>query len=398
MRILSLSTQNEPCGIGDVNAALQIAMQEQGHVYDVHRVTAEMRAAVSLAPYEAYLKAVETYDATLIQHEFGFFGPTHRRSMRNFSALISKIEAIGKPMLTVLHTNIPQKPANRPLRWGSESQKTRRAIKSFIRAMNRLALARFVVHGEASRAAMIRNGLDPGRIIRIHLPMRDPRPLPLAGRGPDDRVTLGIFGFIADYKGYRNALEAMLFLPERFHLRIVGSRHPKNVNDLTLNRILGMVHTGRWTDRPLEAPADTRLRERVTLTGFVPDVAAALADVDIVLAPYTEHHPAGSAALSTSLSHGKPVIASATSSFVEVGNDGDCLKLVALNAPFELAKAIEDLATDHGEMSRLSAAALDFSRRNSWDSCARTFVEALQAGPHAGPRPSWFGLRRSLSL
>ncbi|MBS0268564.1 MAG: glycosyltransferase [Proteobacteria bacterium] len=383
MNILSLSTADTPCGVGDANRSLRVAMLEAGNRYDIFAIDDDMRDARSEC-FDEFVRRLKSYDAVVIQHEHSFYGSGIKQSARNFTRLLERIRVLAKPCAVIFHTNFPARTkASRTFaRYFSTGEVVRRGM---LRAINSNPLIRVIVHGEASWKSFRDNGIDGDKLLKVHLPI--PRVECAPPRNPrDDEITLGIFGFIAHYKGYRTALEAMLHLSPRFKLVIMGDKHPFSPNDLTLNNIQRTLKTGVWggkrAQRVTASDVSPDLSSRVKILGFVEDLDQAFSEVDIILAPYLDKFPAGSASLADSLARGKPIIASATPPFVEIQRDGNCLKLVAMNAPFELAHAIEELATDDVERARLSAAAIEFSRQNTWDRFARLLSRTLMERAH----------------
>ncbi|RUP09497.1 glycosyltransferase [Hyphomicrobium sp.] len=386
MNILSLSTAGTPCGVGDANRSLRAAMLEAGHRYDIFAIDDDMRAARSEC-FDEFVRRLKSYDGVVIQHEHGFFGPGVKRSAENFMGLLERLRVLAKPCVVIFHTNFPArtKAFKKLARYFSTRETVRRGM---LRAINSNPMIRIVVHGETSWKSFRDYGIDGDKLLKVHLPIPRVEHAPLR-KLKDDEITLGIFGFIAHYKGYRTALEALQHLPPRFKLVIMGGKHPFSPDDPTLNNIQRMLETGVWDEKSAQRPttndAPSDLSSRVKILGFVEDLDRAFSDVDIVLAPYIEKYPAGSASLADALARGKPIVASATPPFVEVQNDGNCLKLVAMNAPFELAHAIEELAADDAERARLSAAAIAFSRQNTWDRFAQVLSRALMERADVSP-------------
>jgi glycosyltransferase involved in cell wall biosynthesis len=386
MRILSLSTSDIPCGVATYNAALKSAVEDLGHTYDVEPISYEMRGAPNGRGFAPFLQRLQQYDAAIIQHEFGLYGPTPHVSRKNFSTLLSGVRSSGKPTLTFLHTDLPPRRKARPFSFTSIAARERASHKGFIRSINLSKRARFIVHGKASHSSFISYGVEADRLLSIFHPMTEEQERPPCARKNADEVKLGVFGFIADYKGYEAILQAMTQLPEKFKLVIAGGRHPENANDLTLNNIYGFLAIGAWPNptlppiQPLSADAADALRSRISVTGYLQprDVDTTLDDVDIVLAPYTETGPSGSGALSVCLARGKPIIASGTPGFVEIHKAANCIKLVPIQAPFELANTIKELADNKAEMKRLSSAALGFAKQHTFTALASRCVDTLR--------------------
>jgi hypothetical protein len=102
-----------------------------------------------------------------------------------------------------------------------------------------------------------------------------------------------------------------------------------------------------------------------------------LEETDIVLAPYTEDAPAGSGAASWGLSAGRPVIATRTRPFLEMNRAARCMRLVTQKAPFELAREILSVASDHDGQEQMVAAARDLAGKHDWNSAAAYVLSLL---------------------
>lgn len=374
MRVISLSTQGIKCGIGDYNSDLKAAFERQACVYDVHPIDRSMSPTRrNLTFLEAFPPQTRGYDLAIVQHEFSFYGRSLRKSNRNFARLVRQLGKAGQPTLIFMHT-IP--PVVRKPSWLS-NWKDRRAWRSVAAAVNREPNIRLIVHGAHSKDAFIEEGVAPAKIMDIVFPMFSglpyvpPRPLTA-------EVTLLMFGFIAAYKGYETALNAMRLLPENVRLVIAGDRNPHGPNDLTLDAIHGFIETGQWfhsaklpaLPRRMTKAESESLRARVKFLGHITDLDEVIGNADIVLAPYTLDGPAGSSALSRLLSYGRPIIASGIPAFQDIQKRSNCMKLIPPYARFELAQAVRDLIADLPERQRMSAAAIKFVRENDFDSLA----------------------------
>lgn len=393
MRILSLSTHDEPCGIGDYNSSLKTALEALGHSCDIIRIRRHEPDTLS-ETLSNFASAVGRYDLAMIQHEWAFFDLEFEISARTFARLLRSMPRTGPPLAIFLHSNLPDLPRVNNLRPFGPKARKRAAKRAVIRAMNRAPRGQVFVHGSAARADYIGHGISPDRISDIVFPMNEVGGVAEPRKIIDgDTVILAIFGFVEDYKGYEAALNALCLLPDNVKLVIAGGPHPHNPRVTTLDSIYGFVNTGVWPrptmpSLPLQLTCQrlAGLRDRIEVTGHIPQdrIAETIGDADIVLAAYTSA-PAGSAALGQTLSLGRPVIASALEPFLDIKRRSDCLRLVAPSCPFELAEAIRQMIPDHRERMRLHSAALAYARKHSFNDLAQCVVDF--AARRTGSRP-----------
>lgn len=396
MRILSLSTFGRACGIADYNSDLATSVKETGTEYDIEPIDTETIGRLSVLQgvrlfRDGFFKKLAGYDAAIIQHEFGFFGRSSLRSQTVFAEILRDLSRAGKPSIIFMHTVFPDVHVGRSVKSILRYLAHRLVEKRIVRLINDNRRLQIFVHGRDAKSRLMALGIQEQRITSILFPAaRATRSdQPVKRDAASNIINLAIFGFVAQYKGYETALTALRILPDNFKLLIVGDRHPLNAHDRTLDAIYGYLETGRWLyhsilgfglDQPGDRPF-TSLRERVEITGYLPmaDVESLLDSADIILAPYTEHGPAGSSALSWAFAKGKPIVASAVRAFTEIGEKTGAVKLVTPNAPFELAAAIQRLADRPDERQRLASAAEKFSKENDWNSVAGRVISTLRA-------------------
>ena len=183
-----------------------------------------------------------------------------------------------------------------------------------------------IVHGETTRLALERQGVDPGRIhVTPHPPMR------LAPAGPDDLAQvpdatlprLLFFGTIRPYKGVDLLVEACLSLwraGHRFELVLAGKPF------MDIAPLLDSVHTAGFGER------------LITNLGFLTEqrLDAHMAKADILVFPY--RHIDSSGAFLSALHHGKAMVTSDAGMFASLP-DEVAVRASAGNAP-ALAQAL----------------------------------------------------------
>jgi glycosyltransferase involved in cell wall biosynthesis len=264
------------------------------------------------------------------------------------------------------------------------------ARRAFAAAINRANNVRMFVHGDDTLSSWLRI-MKPARVESIVFPVEErsdliePRQIV---RG--EPVELLIFGFIAEYKGYEVALNAMRLLPDNFRLTIAGaSLAPK---DPAIKGIPHFLETGKWPHEPgssrapvpsagaIFTPGERRsFQQRVRAIGVVPsaDVPATLNAADILLLPY-RWGPTGSAALGYAIAFCRPTIASKIPTFTEIAKHTNCIRLVPPDNPAALAREILLLADDIDRRRQMFHEAQSFCCRFSFSVIAQTIQAALR--------------------
>jgi glycosyltransferase involved in cell wall biosynthesis len=393
MRILSLSTHEEPCGIATYNAQLRDAIVAAGHQYDVFSIDTERyltRARGELVSHFApFVDRCRAYDAIVLQHEYGIYsaGYSLKESLKVFSRVLREVAGLGKPILIFFHTDPPSFPSRHGIGLLQRFSTARRSWRRILRVVGRSPHIRAVVHGAESRRRFIDRGFPRDRIVSVIHPFPTPAPgifKPKDAQKSD--IVLTIFGFLAPYKGYETALKALNLLPINYRLVIAGGTHPRALDDRTLDHILEMLGIGRFAadvgafrgDRKA-LPGHLAEGRRVVITGWLDarEVRQVLQATDIVLAPYTDEGPANSGAATWGLSAGRPMIATRTRTFMEISRAAPCLRLVGQNAPFELAREILSLASDPQAQEAMVAVGRQFAQEHDWAHAARTLLPLL---------------------
>jgi len=360
MRIITLSTHQEKCGIATYNDALVAALRAQGHAADIHPIITSVARTKSkaelLSYFDDFLFAARSYDAVIIQHEFGLIGGKYPASTahRVMSRMLGRLTKAGKPVAIIFHSG-PEAPKRLLSRKRYHWYRICRLINSNRRIFG-------VVHGDPAAQQYLDAGFRRDSIWVTRHPL--PATVALPPRPRDETVTLTIFGFVAAYKGYAEAVEALDQLPDNYRLVIAGGPHPTNTIDKTFETISAMNHP------------------RIELTGWLDDsdVPDIMARTDIVLAPYHENGPAGSGAVTWALACGRPVVATSTFTFNDIQAEANCFAMVPPLDSNALAGKIAELAHDAPMRMELASRGLSYAARHSWSAMAtelaRRFSEA----------------------
>jgi len=208
------------------------------------------------------------------------------------------------------------------------------------------AVDRVIAISDGVRAALVRAGVEPGRIRVVPSGIDvDALAAPAGAREalraewgvePDETLTM-LLGVLEERKGHAILIEAATRMP-----RTVGARY---------------VFCGAGS---LESPlrdAAARSGLAVRFAGFRRDVAACLAAADVVVLP-SLHEGLGVAALEA-MAAGRPVVASRVGGLAEVVDDGVTGLLVPPRDPEALAAALSALAVDPERRRAMGAHALE---------------------------------------
>lgn len=233
------------------------------------------------------------------------------------------------PVVLTLHDTRPYNAARGgPMVWG---------LEHLVRAVDAV-----IVHTEEGRARLVAAGLPGERVHRVPHGLLEPGQAPEPNpRHPGRPLEVLQFGQIKPYKGIDLAIAALARLaPERrrdLRLRIVG-RPQMDLGPLR------------------HAIAAHGLEEVVELRpAFVSaaEMAALFARADLVLLPYRMIDASGVAMVA--IAHGRPVVASALPSFVELFGEGRGARLFPPGDAAALARILDELATRAEAVVRLAA-------------------------------------------
>lgn len=351
LRLAMITSLRPQCGVADYSRLLVDALR--------HRVEVAW-----VAPPDGFAPIMNEADVIHIQHQYFLFGGVAPWK-NTFSRLADQIAA---PAVMTVHEFVPP---GGPL-------PRRMAIASTNRAQfGHPAIRAFIVHTENDRENLISSGVHRDRIHILPMPV-PPRPtLPSRSEarkrlGVEDCFVLTIFGFLARRKGHLIAIEAMQHLPSNVRLFLAGGRHPDD-------------RTG-YAEELQSKLAEAHVTDRVRITGYLQpeDVATVMAATDLVLAPFTSG--SGSASLAMAFACGKPVVASAIASNIEIQRR--CPGSVSLVPPgdaADLAAAVGQLQRDARALTRLTEGALRYSNQFTF---ARMAEETLRIYEHVAERDS----------
>lgn len=379
-RIGILSTWKTTCGIADFTASYAGVIERLGRLVEVIPIDRDANKYLSrtelATEFETLAERLSDFDVVHIQHEFGFFMGAYGmvESVDNFHRVLRRLKGRTRCVVVTFHSAPPFR--------GGRTGVGSIAREAILRATWRTRIAADIKKGDVQvvaptrflRRLLIDSGIG-ARSIHV-IPQGSPPPID-DSNGDEAKNSLGyesstrllvMLGFVSEYKGHRVALDAMRYLPERYHLAVVGGPHPQ-VNEHSYDRLL-------------ERSARLKLASRVRLTDYVPrsEFDRYLAAADMVLAPYTYFELANSAAISSALASGRPVIASRIPAFEELNQGAPRVLLATPNAPSELARRIVQLDQDELLKKELVSNALVYVRETSWDLVAERYLNLYAAG------------------
>jgi len=211
-----------------------------------------------------------------------------------------------------------------------------------------------------ARILVVANGID-----RRHFPPDLDRAASRAALGLSDRIVLGFIGFVRDWHGLTEVVEAMATPPRRddLHLLVIG-------------------------EGPGLAPLQARARElglsgQLTCLGLMPRerVAACLAAFDIALQPRVVAY-ASPLKLFEYMALGRAILAPAQPNIAEILTDGEDALLFEPDNPADFRRQILRLCDDEGLRQRLGAAARRTieTRGLTWDANVTRVLSAFPTG------------------
>ena len=388
MKVFHITNYRDKCGIADYSEHLMDALAKSGvdsvplsirwseHKYMVREEIVRL--------YDKLVDSVPEGGVVHVQHEYGYFGGAHGmlKSLQVFGRLL---EILLKKNVRVVVTFHSLPPEFIPLTLKNLVSKRRQAALAL--AWRKKILPAFksgrciaICHNKYTGAALVKTGIPRGAVRVLYFPCAENAASSQNGHSPASsngaRAALGIdaastvltcFGFISTYKGINTVAAALQYLPDNYVFLLAGDKHPES-DDRSLETMLKNSKDMRWLQ---SSPENKR---RIIVTGYVEreKLPAIWEATDIVLSCYD--HVASfsmSASLPEGLASGKPVIASLIPAFREVNEMGDCLAMVSPAAPRELALAIERLAGNDAEKTRLVKNAAAYSRTHTWEKFAQ---------------------------
>lgn len=214
---------------------------------------------------------------------------------------------------------------------------------------------RVVCVSEAVRSVLAESGVEPRKLVVAKAGC----PSLTAGRAAAElrerlteggrRFAVGFFGRLVADKGVQHLAAAAATLPDTVQIHIFG-------------------------DGPLRPELEAS-RSPAHFHGFVPDVADAMAAMDLIVVPsvWAEAFPFS---VLEAMSLGKPIVATRRGGLPEMVDEGETGLLVPAEDPAALAEAIAELASDPDRAAAMGRRAQEVQRR---DYTIEAFAERMEA-------------------
>lgn len=347
LRVLHYSTHNEDCGIGKYQEMFINAMEETDNLknsfYPVSPNKSKLMTKSQLNDMLSDLSnVVQDYDILHIQHEFSFYRDNE------MGLIIDAAAKQGKKTIVTVHTspniidtNLVLKGLG-PRSWVALLKKYSRKrwlLRSMINPLKKADIV--IVHNEVTKKALTKFGIEEARIRKMIIPVPKvsqalkSKTIKEALKAEKGDIILSTVGFLHRYKGLKEAIKSLSYLPPKYKLAIIGGLHP-HTDDIKIY------------DQLTDQVRDLGLIDRVYITGYIKDddeMNALIRETDVCLYPYDKDYYSNvsSAALNNSFANHVPAVVYPTKSFVEIDNEYDSLNVVDTYSYYEMARVVTRL-------------------------------------------------------
>lgn len=393
-RLGIVSTFDDLCGIAGYTRYLmkQLENDFEIEVFDLDqffmRATNQRVRRAADDMIKAFCAKAKTYDFVNIQFEHGTLGRTKADILRRLRLIVDAAPALS----ITFHTVPPQEPldvggvvhALTRLRiydaWSTiERHRDHKSMNGSIYALLRNAARHKPVN------AIVHTRRDANLMRHINrLPAVFDHPLaffgaddvarlragtsrasfPILENLPEGAKTIGVFGFLSEYKGFETVVRALQFLPDDHHLLLFGGVHPNEIRkqqkiDPYVRKLLDAAYVDQSIFDGLGAEGLTLSTDVETLSKVArhpqyvghrihfmgaqsdEDFARAMTLCDHVVLPYLEVGQSASGPMSIALEMGARIIAARNRAFLQFARyHPDTIELFEIGNHLELAERI----------------------------------------------------------
>lgn len=382
-RIAIISSYHEACGIAAYTERLEKEFQKYGHV-DVLPLNTEVLKsnhvellAMGDALIAEIAEKLKEYDYVNIQFEAGLFGWAPERIFKRVQVILKECKNVIftfhsvnfntprllKRQLFSIHFVRVLTQYFEAKRWPKLYD---RLVKELVKIDNTPGRkASIIVHDSATQRFVsmiyhfehiyahplgLTNALDRS-IVRTE---KEIEHFKLKYKIEPDEKTIGVFGFISEYKGHLTALKALRCLPSNYRLLIFGAQHPASVQafvavDPYIERILEYIEECNQDDIKAKNP---KFSDRIMFIGDVDDThfAQAMRCCDVIVLPYVEVNQMGSGIAAQAIENHARAILSNTKCFQQLKEYfPDCFSTFDIGNYLELAGKIENFEEKYDE-------------------------------------------------
>lgn len=347
LKILHFSTHNEECGIGKYQEMFLEALKDYDNLHnEFFDLSPNQTKLMSPEELDAALrqlsKQLEDFDILHIQHEFSFFTKDELRLVCDVA------KKLRKKIIITVHTS-PDVVHKKPHLDGLGP----RSFIHYLRAMRRevqfhrgftaaLKQADIVlVHNEATKLALTRIGINPNVISKIVIPVPEishtvkSQTIKQHLNVKEGDIVYCTVGFLHKYKGIKEAIKALDFLPSHYKLAIIGGVHPFTDSEDFYDEVTDLI-------------VSLKLEERIYITGYIEEdekLNALIRECDVCIFAYEKNYYSNvsSASLNNGFANHVPVVAYPTLSFIELNKTMKAMTLTKSFSYYELARSLREI-------------------------------------------------------
>lgn len=306
----------------------------------------------SPASATAAASALNQFDVTIVQHEYGIYGGPDGQD------IIPLLAALHVPVIVVLHTVLAH-----------PSPRQRLILREVIAAASAV-----VTMTRTARSRLLElYGTSPGKVSVIPHGAADNR-IATSPNGNFGRPTVLTWGLLGPGKGIEHAIDAVALLRDGglpVGYVVAGQTHP---------RVYG--RDGEVYRESLESRARARdVGDLVRFDArFFPTIALShlIAAADVVLLPYDSLEQVTSGVLIEAVTAGKPVVSTCFPHAVELLAGGAGL-LVERKDPSGIARALRRVFSEPGLSARMSGHSAGLAPQLLWPAVAHSYRELASA-------------------
>jgi glycosyltransferase involved in cell wall biosynthesis len=377
IRVLHYSTHNEQCGIGRYQEMFLACMAEGGGVYnEFFPVSPNKSRLMTKSEFEVVLNqlkdALKDFDILHAQHEFSFYKEDE------LDQIVKLAKNMGKKTIITAHTSPNVVDTNLklgglgPRSWIHYARKFKRKNwlnRSMINPMKRADMV--ILHNQVTADALTKLGVEADKIRKITIPVpevaHDKKTTIIKNNlnVKKDDIVLSTVGFLHRFKGLKEAVKSLSYLPDNYKLAIIGGLHPHTDDIKIYDEIADLIR-------------DLNLKDRVYITGFIEDdeeMNALIRETDVCVFPYDREYYSNvsSAALNNSFANHVPAVVYPTASFAELNEGKDYMTVTPTYSYYELARSIKELNLD-----KAIKASENFSKEFSYKKVSKTLESLYQ--------------------
>jgi glycosyltransferase involved in cell wall biosynthesis len=313
----------------------------------VHQLQTGVRGATRGAA-----AVLNTYDAVVVQHEYGIFGG------RDGADVLDLLAGVRVPVVTILHTVLAEPTAHQHHVLDGVIRHSSALVTMTATARDRL------LAGWASADPALIHVIPHGALPN------DPQP---GDPAPNGRPTVLTWGLLGPGKGIEWAIEALADLRHLTPLpryRVVGETHPR------VREREGEAYRDRLRIRARAL----RVARMVEFDDTYHDGAALRGIVraaDVVLLPYDSRDQVTSGVLTEAVVAGRPVVSTAFPHARELLGDGAGL-LVPQRDPAAMGAALHRVLTEPGLAEQMARRARELAPSQHWSTVTARLVEVAR--------------------